>query len=380
MAAIEQDIVDAFNASRWGAASPYLCNAPFSSMYINVMGQVAPCWLTPGGAPTWPEQSLRDIWFGEFFGRLRQNIERRDLTGHLGCTVCEKNLRTGNYMQALAWAYDTGHPPVPYPTMMEIELSNQCNLECVMCRGELSSMIRKNRDKLPPLEMRFDARFVEELCEFLPHLRFMRCNGGEPFLQAICFDIWNRIAEINPEIEVTVATNATALNKRVKDILERCRFRINVSIDALDKSNYETIRKNARYDVVMRNVRYFGDYCRTNGRIFSIMINPMRQNWWEMADMVRWCNANDYHLSFNTVVKPAHSSLITWDAGNLERAYAFLSRQEFDDPAASGHSEIREGNTKKYRNFVENQLRPWWLNAKQGGKFFAADYMDDRGV
>jgi molybdenum cofactor biosynthesis enzyme MoaA len=376
MGKLDQEVFDEFNASRTGVNKEYVCNAPFSNMYFSLgaIGRVAPCWLTFADAPSWPEHSIRQIWFGAFYSRLRKFIKKRDLTGHPACQVCEKNIRTRNFIGTLASNYDLEHPLQEYPTMMELELSNECNLECIMCRGELSSSIRKNRDKLPPLITPYDQRFVEQLVEFIPHLREMRVNGGEPFLQDICFEIWNKVAEINPEIEITVATNGTILNKRVKDILERCNFRINVSIDALDKENYQRIRKNARYDVLMRNVRYFGDYCRGRRSVFSVMINPMRQNWWEMPEMVEWCNASGYHLAYNTVVKPNSCSLITWDAEHLEEVYRTLSARKFEfDPA----SEIPSGNVKKYENLVENQIRQWWIAQKQGQKFYRPAYMDD---
>ena len=209
-----------------------------------------------------------------------------------------------------------------------------------MCRGELSSAIRKNREGKPPLPIPYDERFVAQLEEFLPHLRDVRFNGGEPFLHDICFDIWDRIAEVNPGIEITVATNGTVVNKRVRDVLPKCRFRINVSIDALDPGNYERIRKNGRYKTLMRNVEYLGAYCREKDRIFSIMINPMRQNWWEMPDFVDWCSDRGYHLWFNTVTDPEHCSLMTWDAANLEVVYRTLSSRLRQVPP-SPRAEIR---------------------------------------
>jgi MoaA/NifB/PqqE/SkfB family radical SAM enzyme len=48
-----------------------------------------------------------------------------------------------------------------YPSMLELELNNTCNLECVMCIGELSSSIRKNREKLPAIRSPYDEAFVE---------------------------------------------------------------------------------------------------------------------------------------------------------------------------------------------------------------------------
>lgn len=355
---ITQEIIESYNKQRYYKNFKHLCHAPFNNIYFNVHGQAAACWNTFWQSPKWPESSIHDIWFGPYFTKLRKNIKEFNLREQ--CAVCERNILSGNYMGTLAMAYDNPFELTDYPQVLELELSNQCNLECIMCRGELSSMIRKNRDNLPPLFSPYNDQFVEELVEFLPHLKEVRFNGGEPFLQSICYKIFDKIAEVNPEIEITVATNGTFLNNKVKETLEKCKFRINVSIDALNQENYESIRVNGDYKALMDNVKYFGDYCQRNNRIFSIMINPMRQNWWEMPDFVHWCNENNYHLWFNTVVDPEHCSLMKWDKGKLKEAYEELSKnQNFKVEFSSPQTHIHQSNIDKYDNLVENMIRVW---------------------
>ncbi len=45
----------------------------------------------------------------------------------------------------------------------EFEFENTCNLECIMCSGELSSSIRKNIEHLEPFENKYNANFLEQL-------------------------------------------------------------------------------------------------------------------------------------------------------------------------------------------------------------------------
>ena len=40
----------------------------------------------------------------------------------------------------------------------------------------------------------------------------------------------------------------------------------------------------------MANVAEIHEYCRANDRTLCIMVNPMRENWQEMPDFIRWCN------------------------------------------------------------------------------------------
>ncbi len=361
---LDLDLIEKYNKSRYVAKTEHLCHAPFNNMYFNVFGHVGACWNTFYESPRWPEKSIKEIWTGEFFEKLRTNIKACNLSQN--CSVCDGNIRNGNFLGTLAQAYDNAFPLTVYPSIMEMELSNRCNLECVMCKGELSSAIRKNRDKLPAIESPYNDDFVEELKEFIPHLREMRFNGGEPFLQEICYKIWDQVAILNPDVEITVATNGSVLNTRVKELLEKCKFRINVSVDALDRDNYETIRKNANYDRLMENIEYFGEYCRQNNRIFSIMINPMRQNWWEMPAFVHWCNEKNYHLWFNTVVDPSHCSLMTWDEKSLRMAYEKLSEnQSFKVNRDPQFMHIHQSNITKYENLVQNMIRVWWHQKRE---------------
>ncbi len=356
MAELGTALVEAYNSSRNISKPQHLCHAPFANMYFNVSGEAAPCWLTFFEAPKFPEKSIREIWFGEFYENIRSLIKKNDLSER--CRVCERNIRNQLFLNPLARAYDNDYSLERYPKIMEFELSNQCNLECVMCNGRLSSSIRKNRDQLSPYTSPYNQSFVEQLGEFLPHLKEARFNGGEPFLQPICWEIWNKIAIENPEIEITVATNGTVWSSKVEEILNRAKFRINLSLDGFSSETYESIRKNAKFHRVMENVHRFGAYCKKNNRIFSIMINPMRVNYWEMPAMVEFCNSNGYYLWFNTVYRPFHLSLWNLPSSELKIIHQKLSKAEFGSSAESSQGVV-SGNIAKYQNFVERQITTW---------------------
>ena len=236
------------------------CNAPFNNMYFSVHGRASPCWKLLGYCDNWSQdRSIRDIWFGDAFEKYRKALDNNIFLDR--CKECEKNINEGVW--PLAKAYEN-YPIKQYPSLMELELSNQCNLECVMCSGELSSGIRKNRDKLPPLPMIYDDSFREQLHEFIPHLTELRFNGGEPFAQKIVLDICDDVARINPSLKINVATNGTVINKRVRHIMDNNNLHINISIDSLIASRYEEIRINGDFNKLMMNTTKFCQYCKDN--------------------------------------------------------------------------------------------------------------------
>ena len=344
----------AFDKSRKiNTVSP--CVAPYNNMYFTTEGNVAPCWLLVGKVEKWSStNSIKDIWFGEKFTEYRNNLKEGIFNSE--CRVCKQKIEADTW--PLALAYD-GFTVKEYPTLLELELSNQCNLECIMCEGRLSSGIRKNRDKLPPMPMIYDDSFIEQLKEFIPHLEELRFNGGEPFAQKIVYDICMLVAEINPTLRINIATNGTVYNKQVKSILAKCNVHLNISIDSLDKVNYESIRINGNYDILMKNFKLFKAYCHENNRGLSVMVNPMNNNWLEMPNFVTFTTENKVNLWFNTIHHPEHLSIWSLPSSEIDIILKTLKPHVNNLRPINNANYVAHGNWEKLDHFVNNQLANW---------------------
>lgn len=329
-----------------------ICKAPINNMYFTVEGKVAPCWLQVGAVDNWShERSIKDIWFGENFNRLREALANKQYLGQ--CATCKHQIDSNVW--PLAKAYDT-FSVKQYPTLMELELSNQCNLECVMCSGLLSSGIRKNREKLPPLPQIYDDTFVEQLKDFIPHLEELRFNGGEPFAQKIVLDICDVVAEINPNLVITIATNGTVYNKRVQHIMDNCNVKFNVSIDSLDKQRYSDIRIHGNLDIVLNNFKRFNDYSMSKGHNVCVMVNPMRNNWFELINFVDFCNEHNTNLWFNTIRYPEHLALWNLPQNELKHIYTTMKQQMSTYNTGTQPEKI-------YKHLVDQQIANWVLDS-----------------
>ena len=332
------------------------CIAPYSNMYFTTEGLVAPCWLLVGHVDAWgPNRSIKEIWFGEKFTSYRENLKQGIFNSQ--CRVCKQKIEADNW--PLAMAYD-GFSVKEYPTLLELELSNQCNLECIMCEGRLSSGIRKNRDKLPPMPQIYDDSFIEQLKEFIPHLEELRFNGGEPFAQKIVYDLCMLVAEINPGLHVHIATNGTVYNKQVKEILEKCNISLNISIDSLDKDNYEDIRVNGDFDILMKNFQIFNKYCKDNNRTLSVMVNPMNNNWWEMPDFLKFTTDNNVNLWYNTIHHPEHLSIWKLPSSDLNVILQTLQPRVIELKPTDFSNFVAQGNWEKLDHFVNKQISNWY--------------------
>lgn len=357
---LKASVINRYNASRERLNTRYICHAPFSNMYFNVHGDCAPCWLTFIDPDSYPNKSVREIWFGEKYQTLRNNLLAYNLTDK--CNVCLKNLNSGNYVSVLARAYDVNEP-ADYPSMLELELDNTCNLECVMCIGELSSSIRRNREKLPALHSPYDDAFVEQLEEFIPHLKELRFNGGEPFLIKIVYQIFEKVEKLNPGLKIVLATNGTILNNKVKQWLNKLNIHINFSLDSLTPAIYESIRVNAKFERVMEHFQYYREYCREKKRTLCIMVNPMRNNWHEMPEFIRFVNKHNVNIWFNTIHRPLEWSIWALPENELKQIYDTLSSATFskEDRAAP----LAAYNISIYKNLVQVQIKNWVQDARE---------------
>ncbi len=314
---LDSDILAEYNAFRHCKNPSIFCHAPFTSINFAQNGDVTVCCYNRQHIlGTYPENSLQEIWTGDSAAKLRALLRHNTLPN--GCWICTEQFRSRNFGGMRARFYDhfaeetyggVEGDITPWPKVLEFEITNTCNLECTMCNGFSSSAIRKHREHLPPLKSPYDAAFVKQLEPFIPHLREARFLGGEPFLINIYYKIWDLIAQVNPDIDVTIVTNGTILNDKVRRTLESLKAHVNISIDALNPDNYERIRVNAKFDQVMDNFRYFRDYVAGRQTSMTLNVCPMRSNWHELPDFLEFCNGHGIRLFFNTVLYPEEVSL-----------------------------------------------------------------------
>lgn len=318
------------------------CKAPHTNMYFNVEGYCSPCWLSCGLHPRsrWSEsRSIRDLWFNSDYKEWRNNEWPKF------CSEKCKNFNGGHCQTGnLLTAYSKNAIRV-YPTMMELELSNNCNLKCMMCNEMLSSKIRKEKG-MPPLLNAYTDKFVEELEEFIPQLEELRFNGGEPLSHPIVYKILDKIVDLKPELKVTIATNGTIWSSRIEKYMSACNIHVNISIDGMSPITYERIRCGGKWDILMSNFLHF----KRKARSVCIMVNPMTVNWREMVKFVTFTDTHRVNLAYNTVTSPKELSIMYSE--NIEEIWKEMKKQ------CDGYVN-KHGQWCKFNQLVYDQIRVW---------------------
>jgi len=350
---IDTATIGAYNKVRSFGPKPLLCYAPFNSMVFGPLGTVSACCHSYKASDNYPEKTIKEIWNGGVYAQLRAHLENNSLPA--ACAFCKAHLDSGAHFGVASRTYDSFLPIKDgYPTIMEFFLDLTCNLECIMCTGEYSSSIRKNREHLPPHKNIYGNAFLEELDEFIPYLKKASFVGGEPFLIDYYYKIWEKIFELNPDCTIALTTNGTILSEKVKRVLERGKFEIRLSLDGLTKDVYEGIRKNANFDKVMENLKYLHAYCKKKNTLFEIVPCPQKSNWHQMPKMVEFANSLDALLYFSSAVRyPFHVCLWPLPSEELKAILAQLAGYNFPS-----ETNTEKHNKQIYNDFV-SEVKMW---------------------
>lgn len=321
----------AYNEHRPHGKKPLFCYVPFNNISFSFKGRVLACaYNQKVELGKYPEQTIHEMWFNSEMGNsLRNHMEHNDL--NFGCKHCKyfAEHRKFSGLKPLVFDQYSDYQAFNYPRVMEFELSSTCNFECIMCNGEVSSSIRKNRDGLPALKVPYDDAFVNQLEEFIPHLREAKFYGGEPLLIPIYYKIWELMLELNPDIKIFTITNGSVMNNRVKQLLEKGNFDLAVSMDSTTRSRLESIRKNVNQETLLENIDYFNAYCQKRNKNLVISFTMMRINWQDFPEMIRFCNEKDAILYVSYLKTPPRFALWNLPPNELRNIRVQLEGLEF---------------------------------------------------
>jgi len=153
-------------------------------------------------------------------------------------------------------------------------------------------------------------------------------------------------------------------------LLEKGRFHVNISIDSLEKENYEKIRVNAKFEKVMENIEYFHKYCKEKKTFFGISVCAIRQNWKEIPAFVDFCNKLEAPIYIHSVWFPPSCSL--WNLGSvkLDEILSFMGKFTFPE-----ENDIQKKNSAHYLDFV-SLIESWLNKAKTAEKEISLEDQD----
>ncbi len=281
---------------------------------------------------------IGDLWNSKFMKDFRMKMLNGESISN--CEFCHRmeasglgSKRTGKNKRFLEKArpylekyyQENGHVDI-MPQWWEIRLSTKCNLSCVMCSPNLSSMMYKEYTKWGnkmtgqmqgslDLARRQGEEYLSEsvyfknqILENLEHVLWMEFRGGEVFADKHSIDFIKEIAktEFAKNIKLDISTNATLLSKDVIDLLNKfAGGLLRFSIDAY-KDQDELIRYHTKWNSVIDGINNSTDLKEgwetvTQTCIQTLNAIGIHNLLWFFDEYCKNNNNQNFHLGFTTV-------------------------------------------------------------------------------
>lgn len=326
------------------AQDMFSCKAPFTSMRLGPGGIIQLCCHNHLDiAGRYPETGLKEVWQGSAMQALRQEFARGRFAR--GCELCVSSSGVPGQNNGNIAFFDAYNADDHWPVMLDLKADDHCNLACIMCSGLSSHRIMKQRSH----NIYDNPRFTDELEEFMPRLQEMRFSGGEPFLSSLYFQIWERLIRINPDCKISIQTNGTVLDERIKSLLERGEFHLNISIDSFRPETYQSIRTGADFNRMMENLQWFRDYSSAHHRDLRITTCALQMNAEELPGMLEKWNLLGVKGWISVAWFPPQLSLWTMAPETLDRLHPIFQGVELP----SGE-DIYQSNARAWRSFLDS--------------------------
>lgn len=137
---------------------------------------------------------------------------------------------------------------------MRISITDRCNLRCKYC---MPSGIDKTSMK--------EILTYEEIIEIVKNaskigIKYIKITGGEPLVRKGCMDLIKEIKSIPGIEKVTITTNGILLEQYLEDLIKVKIDGINISLDTLDRKQYEDITGFDKLEQVLSSIKKATQY------------------------------------------------------------------------------------------------------------------------
>lgn len=169
------------------------------------------------------------------------------------------------------------------PERVNLAYDRTCNLSCPSCRSEAFAADA-------PTRARYEAMQNEQILPLLHGAKTVMVTGsGDPFASKNFRRLIEQLGpEDYPDLRFQIMTNAMLLTPREWARFPSLHRRVGllkVSIDAARGATHERLRRGARWDVMMQNMRFAGELL-ADGLIsrYELVFTVQDDNFHEMAE------------------------------------------------------------------------------------------------
>ena len=253
------------------------CILPFTHLSTTVYGQIRLCCRSKAISKI-DDESLLDVWNGEKLKKIRN-----DLVNGIRVKECQNCWKMeDNNIVSLRQSQNIGkiekYKNNEDIKILELKLSNLCNLKCRMCSPVASTPWLSEWDDIkqfynlqdrewhdnivkenPTIINKFakNKKFLKDFEKIKDNITELEFSGGEPLLDPLHYQILDSIIDRSKEISLKYSTNLSVLGTSKYDISDYWpKFKdvnLTISIDGFPDL-HEYIRTGANSNVLKNNI------------------------------------------------------------------------------------------------------------------------------
>lgn len=213
-------------------------------------------------------------------------------------------------------------PLLGFPLLLDIELTNACNLDCLMCPRQIMTR------KIGFMEKQTFQKIIDEAFPYKPGIRFIRY--GEPLLHKETFSFID-LAKQNGFV-CHMTTNGILINNDIIDrIFSSGLDSIIFSFQGSTKEEYQKMRNNQSYDLLkvnIENLKRRRDKEERDKPFIQVTTTLLDETKEDKENFIRqWQDLSDR-------IDTWHTSLLR--LRHIDRLKPFLSRQRVEEIVDQG--------------------------------------------
>ena len=218
------------------------CTAPFLGFQFTHRDNRLCC-----SAGSSSKSTASEFWNGEYIKDVRSRMSNGQEVKD--CRKCHDQEKHKQW--SLRQTYDRFNTVTKkdLPTVMDLDLSNFCNLQCIMCGPDRSSKWAGKISAVTQAQL-------DDLCSISGEIRHLTLQGGEPSMMPefeYYFDYLDK-NNILQNVEVSCISNMTNINNRFYDQLAKCKsVSIIASVDSFGTAN-DYIRHPSHFEKIEQNI------------------------------------------------------------------------------------------------------------------------------
>lgn len=239
--------------------SKYYCSAPWKGVTVRENGNVLTCCVGTKVLGNLRDQSIQEIMDSPALQAIKDDMLSN--VDNDNCRMCKSQERINNY------ATVRNHYVKYYPLVnddfslefLDIRWNNKCNLGCVYCDPEFSSVWEERKQRTNKQSARKD--YQDDLLAWVldksQSIRELSLVGGEPLLMKQNYELFRTLPV---DAQVSMITNLSYDLESlpcIDDLLRRPAHKIiwNVSLENTHEK-FEYIRNGASWDQVVKNFKF----------------------------------------------------------------------------------------------------------------------------